>query len=166
MLLCGCVSTKKVRKQSLEVAKFDIANFNGNYVNKADSNTVGYLFSDLHPENIFRKNKKYPSKQAIINLKFDGKKTLTVTTIDNNAIFREVKLKLKGKIKGNYFSVRRKLLLIPIPMLFYIHQENKILLGNDKNGNLILKSGFSNTIFILIIGGDNGISQSQFKKIK
>ena len=162
--LCGCVSTKKVRNQSLEVAKFDITNFNGNYANKADTNSVGYLFNDLHPENIFRKNKEYPNKQAIINLKFDDKRTLTVTTIDNNAILSEIKL--KGKIKGNYFSVRRKLLLIPIPMLFYIHQENKILLGNDKNGNLILKSGFSNTVFILIIGGNNGISQSQFKKIK
>ena len=37
VLLCGCVSTKKIRNQSLGVAKFDIAKFNGNYANKADS---------------------------------------------------------------------------------------------------------------------------------
>lgn len=164
MLLCGCVSTKKVRNQSLEVAKFDIEKFNGNYANKADTNSVGNLFSKLHPENIFHKNKEYPTNNAIINLKFDGKKTLIITTINNNSIFKETKL--KGKIKNNYFSVRRKLLFIPIPMIFYIHQENKILLGNDKNNNLIVKDGFHNTIFILIIGGNSGISQSQYKKLK
>ena len=107
-------------------------------------------------------NKIYPTNEAIINLKFDGKKTLTVTTIDNNSVLSEKKL--KGKIKNNYFSVRRKLLFIPIPFIFYIHQENKILLGNDKNGNLIVKNGFYNTIFILMIGGNDGISQSQHKK--
>jgi hypothetical protein len=164
VLLCGCVSTKQVRNQSLEVAKFDIAKFNGNYANKADTDCVGNLFYKLHPENIFHKNKKIPTDNATINFKFNGKKTLTVTTIDNNGIFK--KTKLKGKIKNNYFSVRRKQLFIPIPMIFYIHQENKILLGNDKNGNLIVKDGFHNTILVLIVGGNSGISQSQYKKHK
>lgn len=162
--LCACVSTKKVRNQSLEVVKFDIAKFNGNYANKGDTANFGVLFSKLHPENIFHKNKKYPTNEAITNLKFDGKKTLTVTTIDNNSVLSEKKL--KGKIKNNYFSVRRKLLFIPIPFIFYIHQENKILLGNDKNGNLIVKDGFYNTIFILMIGGNDGISQFLYKKLK
>ena len=164
MWLCGCVSTKQVRNQSLEVAKFDIEKFNGNYANYADSINFGILFSILYPKNIFHINKKYPKGNAIINLKFDGKNNLIITIIDNNSIFKETKL--KGKIKNNYFSVRRKLLFIPIPFIFYIHQENKILLGNDKNGNLVVKDGFYNTIFILMIGGNDGISQSQYKKLK
>ena len=168
VLLCGCVSTKKVRNQSLEVAKFDTTNFNGNYANKADSakHLDSYrLFGQLFP-------KRFPYKflendsiadNSMINFHFDNKKTLIITAIENEKILG--KIRLKGKVKGNYFSVRREIFLIPIPF-YSFYEETKILLANDKSGKLVLKIGNNNTIWILIIGGTKYISQSQFRKIK
>lgn len=164
MILCSCVCSKQVRNQSLEVVKFDIAKLNGTYESQSDTTFTVGLFSILNPDFPFSKGKKYPSKQAKINFKFDGRKTLTVTTIDNNDILSEVKL--KGSIKGNYFSVRKKLHIIPFPFIIYTYAENKILLGNDKNGNLIVKNGYYSIAWIFLMSAGNSYtSQSQFKKI-
>ena len=168
MWLCGCVSTKQVRNQSLEVAKFDIEKFNGDYVNKADFAKDFYaneplfrqLFSgtlmDRYPKNI------HITDSTIVNFYFDNKKTLIITATERGKIL--YKKKLRGKVKGNYFSVRRKLFLVPIPCI-YFHDETKILLGNDKNGNLILKLGDSGGFWLFIMAASTEyISQSQFKK--
>ena len=170
MLLYGCVSTKKVRNQSLEVVKFDTAKFNGNYANKADTakhlNSYKLLFEQLfsgtfidrYPKNI------HITDSTIVNFYFDNKKTLVITTTENGKVLHN--LKLKGKIKGNYFSANRKLFLIPIPMFFYFHDETKILLGNDANGNLVLKSGKYSIGWILMAANNWDISQSLYKKLK
>ena len=170
IILCGCVSTKKVRNQSLEVAKFDITNFNGNYANKADStkhSAYKELFRQLFPTTFPNKypEKNYITENSIINLHFDNKKTLIITAIENDRILG--KIKLKGKVKGDYFSANRQLFLIPIPIFFYVHEETKIILGNDKNGGLVLKMGNYSINFIAsMLSSHLYISQSQFKKIK
>ena len=168
--LCGCVSTKKVRNQSLEVAKFDIEKFNGNYASEKDitspliSNEP--LFDKLFPVLLFKGYQVYPfpiPQNTIINLYFDGKKTLTITAIENNKVISEKKI--SGKIKDNYFSANRKLFLIPIPILCYFHEETKILLGNNKMGRLVLKIGNFGAGWVLMAASSEYISQSQFKKL-
>ena len=50
-------------------------------------------------------------------------------------------VKLKGRNKENYFLVNRKILLVPIPILFYLHKEKRILIGRNKSEKLIIKEG-------------------------
>ena len=169
IILCSCVAVKDVRKQSLEVAKFDVNNFNGNYANKADStkhSAYNELFRQLFPTTF---PNKYPenspiTENTVINLHFDNKKMLIITAIENDKILG--KIKLKGKVKGDYFSVNRQLFLIPIPMFCYFHNETKILLGNGTNGDIVLKIGHFGAGWVLISSSTEYISQSQFKKIK
>ena len=171
MLLCGCVSTKQVKNQSLQIAKFDIERFNGNYANKGDSakhlSHCKMLFEQLFPTtfpNEYPKIDNPITDNTVINFHFDGEKILIVTAIENGEIVG--KIKMRGKIRGNYFSANRKLFLIPIPILCYFHEETKILLGNDKMGRLVLKIGNFGAGWVLMAASSEYISQSQFKKLK
>ncbi len=165
ILVCGllysCVSTRKVQNQSLEVAKFDTAKFNGNYANYAGTGYNKGLFEKLCTEVPFS---NATGDSILINFNFENKNTLVITTVNNGKIMQTKKL--KGRIKNNYFSVRRKLFLIPFPFIVYSHDETKILLGNDKNGNLILKLGHHSVFWVFIMAaGESYVSQYQYKKI-
>lgn len=46
-----------------------------------------------------------------------------------------------GKILENHFSIKKKMLLIPIPALLF-HRERKTILGNDHNKNLVVTRGY------------------------
>ena len=89
-----------------------------------------------------------------IKLSYDNKETLTITAFDQNKILKEFNIKVK--LINNYLSLKRKLLFIPIPFIFFRHSERKIILGNNK-GELIMKYGYKEFVWIIMGAGNNGI---------
>ncbi|RXJ43747.1 hypothetical protein [Gelidibacter gilvus] len=90
---------------------------------------------------------------------------LNIKLIRQDSILEEYNL--YGKIKNQYFSIDRDLKLIPFYPIYYIHDEQKTILGNDKDGNLILVNGFKSEGAILFFGnGNHGIYEHKFEKIK
>ncbi len=71
---------------------------------------------------------------SFVNLNFDGKKKLIVSLIDSGKVIKQIELKAKT-YKQN-LAVKRKLLLIPIPIFFYIRNERKVLLATNTDNSL------------------------------
>lgn len=76
------------------------------------------------------------------------------------------RLKLKGKVEDDLFSIDRNLKLIPFWPVFYLHRERKTLIGNSPDGELIVTTGYTGGAVILLFAADrNYISTYQFEKI-
>ena len=142
-MFSGCVSVSKVRNQEPSaVATFSQAMFNGQYANRNyDSLTVGSytLWDELRRNNSFQKEKVAVPKDAVIGLVFDADSRVTARAVADGRTIDSMCLKVKRD--DRYLSVKRYLFLVPIPFLFYVHQERKSLLANSATGSLIVKSG-------------------------
>lgn len=105
----------------------------------------------------------------------DYKGEIKITQISDKKIkvtyFKDDKLvktkTLKGKFKNGFFIVKRKLRPIGIPFVFYTYKERRIMIGSDKEDNLIVKTGRYDFGMILFFGGGGKeINKYTFKKKK
>lgn len=97
-------------------------------------------------------------------IEYDGAKKLSVTFLDSNSSTHHFDLKVKNK--GNYLSLQRKLFLIPIPFLFYVHKERKAILFSDRNGDLHIIGGEDQGIWIFMAAGYAYTNHNKFDKKK
>lgn len=98
-----------------------------------------------------------------VKLELTNQNLLNVKLLEKNTILDEINL--KGKLENDFFSVKRQYFLLPIPFLV-LHFEIKNLVGNSKDGNLLIMHGYKREGWILIMaGGGGGLSQIQYKKI-
>ncbi|MFD1614980.1 hypothetical protein [Gelatiniphilus marinus] len=154
----SCISTKKlIRNSSTEVSEFSEDNLNGIYSNRnktSEGNNLWFILTK-HKESDHSNVKITLLKEQILNIKL----------INQDSVLEEYNL--PGKIKKPYFSIDRDLKLIPFYPIYYIRNEQKTILGNDKDGNLILVDGFESEGAILFLGnGNHGIYEYKFEKIK
>lgn len=77
------------------------------------------LYSSLY----FKSDTTKVDIDAMVELKLNNNKTLEANLISSNSIVNS--LKLSGKIKNGYFSVDKKVFLVPVP-LFFFYKENKL----------------------------------------
>jgi len=167
-LLCfltSCVSVKKLEKLNpKEIDEFSLKKFNGFYENTNLNDSINVALWDKLYELKRKKTDTIDFNEiSKIKLNFDNKKTLTITAFNNDKIISE--FKIKSKIKNSYLSLKRKLFLIPLPFVFYTQSERKIILGNNNKGELIMKYGYGEFAWILIMaGGYDGINSYKFKK--
>ena len=104
------------------------------------------------------------AKDYLVGITKLNNEKLTVSLIHNGKILDEIVL--TGEIEDDYFSVKRKYFLIPIPALL-IHKETKNLLCNSPNGALVIMHGYKSGGWILFMAANGGgISNHQFKKMK
>jgi hypothetical protein len=167
IIFSGCIATRNIKKEnSVPMTEFSKTNFDGIYSNKIEN---------LHFEKFGLWNlliRSYSSKadtiitdnNMLVKLKMANENLVNVQLIRNDSTISE--FNLRGKIDGEYFSVKRKYFLLPIPALL-LHFETKNLIGNSKDGNLVIMHGHYREAWILIMaGGAGGISQNQFRKEK
>lgn len=155
IFLTSCYSTDKIlRKESLTAQPVDKNILNFTYSNKSNPDTfaASTLWSILRRCKTFKKDTIVPSATDKIKLYFDGNKRLTISLVskDNNTISE---FDLKVKIYKDYLSIKRNLFVVPLPFIIYRHNEIKAIISNDVNGNLVLKMGDNQFIWILIIAG-------------
>lgn len=164
LFLSSCVSTYDLlESHATDVIRFSTDDLSGNYVNSEDS-IRRTLWATLYSSRSLRPDKTTIPDNAIINLHFESDKKLIAKAIVNDTVLNRVEL--KGKRKGDYFSIKRKLLVIPIPA-FWIHQETKVVLGKTQNGDVVVKYGDFNAGWILIMagGGLHGYNGDTYAKL-
>lgn len=162
LVLTSCVSGKKLLEYS-NSDNLKSLDLNHTYGNPADS-MIEYSLAEklirLNRITVFEK--RIPEyKNLDTKLEYDGNKTLKISLFDSVSIKEAFTLKVKNK--GNYLSIKRKCLFIPIPLFFFVYKNRKALLFNDNNGSLTLLQGDSQFIWVFIANGNQSIEKSSFE---
>ncbi len=155
MLLSSCYSTDKILRKESEITKPIDKNFlNFIYSNKSTVDTFASsdLWTILRRCKSFKKEVTIPSATDNVKLSFDGNKRLTISLVNKDNITVS-EFCLKVKIYRDYLSIKRNLFVVPFPFIFYRHNEIKAIISNDASGNLVVKTGENQFIWILIIAG-------------
>ena len=163
LLITGCYSTDKlISKSKYQAVDFSKENLSGKYQNVIVEKSA--LWNILAEAKSIDKDTTVISENSILEFYFVNDKKLRVDLIENDSIVKS--MILDGKIKDDYFSIDKKLFIIPIPAVFIL-RERKFILGNDRDGNLILNKGTKDGAWILIMASDHGgISSQLIKRIK
>ena len=165
--LSSCVTEKELLSKTTNSAMFLDGNLNGIYsnVNVGLQETANLSDLFLKYERIRFDEKRNNSLDSLeTKIEYDGDNKLTITFLDSNSVVHRFDLKVKNK--GNYLSLRRKLFVIPIPFLFYVHRERKGILFNDNNGDLHIISGEENSIWIFMAASVESTDHHKFEKKK
>ncbi len=165
ILLTSCYSTKEVYNYPpREIHGYSAERINGIYVNKNTKDTISTnLWKTLYECKSLRKDATRIGENVLINLYFDGKNTLYVEAIEKNVVVE--KFKIKCKIYREYLSIKRKLIIIPFPFIYFRISARKVLIGNNYEGNLIVKKGYDEFLNIAIMsGGQDWISCEVYEK--
>ncbi|WP_179340029.1 hypothetical protein [Winogradskyella ludwigii] len=162
----SCYTTKRlIRENDFETSAFNNQSINGIYSNG---------LNDSIPKNLWATLKSsYTDKTDTINLENNNVK---LTLLDNENLNVQLlnksndyvigEFNLKGRIKGNFFTIDRKLTLYPFIPVYYVNMETKTILGNDLNGNLVLVTGSVNEVMILMVaGGNRHVQNHKFNRI-
>ncbi|MBU2928218.1 hypothetical protein, partial [Winogradskyella psychrotolerans] len=165
--LTSCYSTKRlIRKNDYKMSEFNKQKLSGIYNNG---------LNDSLPQNLWATLKSSDSDKT--HTRNHENNNVKLTLVDNENI--NVKLlnetddnvidefNLKGRIKGDFFTIDRKLTLYPFVPIYYINKETKTIIGNDLNGNLVVVTGrVSEGMILMMASGNRNVQNSQFKRIK
>ncbi len=164
LFLSSCISTYDLMEShATDIERFSISDLNGNYANSGDDN-YNTLWNTLTNFKSSKKDTVDIPEKAVINLRFESEGELVMTVLEKDRILKEVVV--KGKMKGDYFSIKRKLFLIPVP-LFFIQHETKVVLGQGQSGGLIVKYANWDGAWVLIFagGGFRGFHENKYAKL-
>ncbi|WP_034039980.1 hypothetical protein [Wocania ichthyoenteri] len=152
VLLTNCYSTKKLsRKSEYLPSEFKKFGINGYYNNTLEDSTGFLLWTILKESNKFEWDTIKP-KKSIVKLELIENKKLTISLMN------------EGKVLDKFY---KNLTYIPFFPIYYIHKESKTILGNDKDGNLIVVHGHITEGHILIMGsGSRRMNSTKFKRIR
>jgi len=164
ILTTSCYTQRGLAKKSdFKVDLFSKDNLNGLYENAVPEDNRNSLWQDLY-KNESHKDLVFNASNTQVELKLVSDELLKVILYRRG--YKEDELELEGKIKNGYFVIDRKLILIPIPILYY-HSENKTIIGNDEEGNLVLVQGqMTEFVFLFsVFGGDSDVISARYAKL-
>lgn len=163
LIFTSCISTNKLMNlPSNTIKNVSFEYFNSNYSNKDIENSLQTLWELLYECKTLKNDTTKITDNTYINISFN-KNILTVKAINDTSVLNS--FELEEKIVDNYFSVKRKLILVPIPFIYFRHSERKVLLGIGLNGNLIVKNGVEENLWILMAGGYSGESSNEYEEL-
>lgn len=165
LVICftSCISEKELLSKYDTKKMFLNESINAIYDNK---NVIEKYYNNLPDllSVLYKPKLKEAINRELDSLKtkieYDERNQLTISYVDTNETKKKFTLKVKNK--GNYLSVRRKLLLIPIPFVFFIYRNYKALIFNDQEGNLHIINGKSIFGWIFITGGSRKIYENVY----
>ena len=141
--------------------------FNFKFKNKQSNETQPNLIESL---NSFKENKFYETNHksfdsSLTEITYQGGKYLNVISTDS--IGCRYKKQLKVFKRNNYLYIKPKYFIIPFPFVFFLYKENRGILFIDRNENLTLIKGSSETIWVLLLsGGYNTTDIYKYQKIE
>jgi len=143
-----------------KATEFSTEKINGVYQNRIGNNDRIGLWNLLADNKSIKGDTTLVAENSFVKFELMSETELKVSLIESDSIIKT--MEFKGKIVDNYFSINKKLVLVPIPAL-YFHRERKTIVGNNENGNLNLTRGYKNGAWFLFMAGDfGGISNYQF----
>lgn len=166
-LIQSCIVTRNMKKKNdSNMVSFSKESIDGLYSNKIEGEKwINFGLWDILYRSSRTKLDSFVDADTSYNVKLElvNENLLNVKLIKDTIVYNE--FNLKGKIDKEYFSVKRKYFLLPIPMLLF-HFETKNLIGNSINGDLIVMHGTKREGWVLFMaGGGGGISKNRFIKI-
>ena len=161
--LTSCYSTQKLIDKSTNTpTKFSKEKINGIYKNRIEGYTRTGLWNILADNKSFQLDTTAVQENSFVAIKLVDDTTIRATLIENDTPSKQ--MEFKGNIVGNYFSIKKKLLLIPIPAIF-LYKERKTIIGTNSNGNLIITRANKNGAWFLVMAADSGdISSCEIEK--
>ena len=164
IFVTGCISKRElVRFNEIKPATFITDSLNGNYSNSSlAGNSSLTLWNALYDCKTFKNDTSHITDNSVVSLRFDGNHKLVVTLSENNVIIN--KITLKAEQYGNYISIKRNFYLVPIPFIYYHYQEARVLLSNLDNGNLNIKFGKNEFLWIFMAGGQDYKFSLEYRK--
>ena len=164
VLTSSCYTQRSLdRRSDFKLGLFAKQNIDGLYQNAVPEDDSNSLWQDLYKNKSF-KDQVFNADFTQVELELVTDKLLKANLYRRGRL--EDTIELKGKIKNGYFVANRKFTIIPTPILFY-YAENKTILGNDEEGNLILIQGQMNDYVILLslFGGDSDEIIATYEKL-
>jgi len=141
----SCLSTRKLTEGNSSIGD-NIGILDGTYENIPAGYSSEYFnilpLSDyiFHPyrdySHYYKKEVDYSGK---IRIKAVSDKKIQVDYIKGDSVLKS-KI-LKGSMKNNFFTMRRKWRIIGIPVIFGIYEENKLAIGRSNSGFLQIHKG-------------------------
>ena len=161
----NCITTPDLIKQEqFTPAAFSLNAFNGTYQNKVIDTDPGIsLWNALRYCKTFKDDTLKLTDKTLVNINYDNKNKLQVILKERGVpIYKTV---FKVKRRGNYISVKRNLFFVPVPFLFFWHNEAKVILSNDTNGNLHLNFARKQFVWILMAGSVEQEFNESYKRV-
>ena len=95
---------------------------------------------------------QYNDSGSVVKLTATSKKRIKAQLYVYDILVEE--REIKGKVKGDYFSVKRKVHYLGLPFTYLSYAEYKLQLGKNKSNNLYIDgaSGWFTSIFIFGAG--------------
>lgn len=164
ILTTSCYTQRGLDRQSeYKVDLFYKENLNGLYENAVPDDPDNSLWQDLYKN---KSHREFPfnANNTQVGLELLSDKLLKVVLYRSGII--EDSIELKGRIKNGYFVINRRIQTFPFP-IFFTYGENKTIIGNDKEGNLVLIQGQrSNYVILLTLyGGDSDEITARYAKL-
>ncbi len=157
-MLSSCLSTKELIKGD-SLLENDIHVLNGMYKNvavnvdnpKSEQSLYLLLFKNYHRQMpSYNKDKDY---EGNIKIEVLSDKKIRVDHIVNGCIKKS--RTYKGRIKNDFFVIKRKWIIIGVPPVLGGYDESKLAIGISKDGYLYIKKGFFNIAGIVGMANSN-----------
>ena len=152
LFLLSCASLKYPEREDLKPLKNDVSMLNGSYRNiSRDSGfSKTSLWSVLtKPNKSSSFSGHYNDSNTYVRLTAISKKKITAQLYKYDILVEEKVI--KGKLKGNYFSIKRKVHYLGLPFTYLSYAEYKLQLGKNKSNDLYVDGAAGWFTWIVIV---------------
>lgn len=159
VLLCGCATLDFPERRDLISLEGNPALINGRYKNFPPDSAVKRWpvrtdFQALWAVLLKKPGKDFSkvkwNEDAYVQLSAIGKKAILAQLFSDSTLLEEKVL--KGRVKNGYFSVRTKIRVLGIPLIFFRYTNYKIQLGVGADQKLIIDGQGNLLINLLLMG--------------
>lgn len=166
-ILNGCISHYQLRNLGDKPhASLNAASINGIYVNISTNQSDSYsLWSKLKRCASNKGDTLRVPEEARVKLEFDGDRKLKASLLKDTVTLRQITIQVHHD--DSCVWTRRKLFLIPVPLLFYVYNEDRAMLFNPSENELTLNYKANSFAMTLGAAGSSNIKESsRYLKLK
>lgn len=161
-----CLFSLSCGSSKLPISNFseltDVSYLDGTYQNKTNKELLDNTY-EKYKGNLSSMFDLPSDTIDSVNFKFN-KKNMTLIFKNDSGLQEK---NYKGKLKENYFEICIKKKIAPIPFIYFGWQMEKVRIGQNKNGNLLIHYWEDNLGWILIMAsGSTHDYEYIFEKIE
>jgi hypothetical protein len=150
----SCVPLKKLERNDLLRSENNHHEpLNGSFRNHGTKTKGNYTHSLWYELNYNRRDTFKAPENSTVTLEVLGNTKLKAVLKKDSMIIKTVVL--SGKYQEGYFSVKRYYSIVPIPFIYFRHDDHKIRIGKTQNGHLVVDAAESHSGWILLMAAGN-----------
>ena len=151
LFLGSCISQSTLF-HGIDDSQINAEHISGYYSNDPDEDAAPLAWQLSKMQRKVREDEVYPEVTKVL-LDYDGMESLQVSLYTDSSLVDYFYLKVKNL--GNHLEIKRRIRLVPIPILLWLHDEKRCLLMNDSEGKLIVSNARFQAIFFLTMARSN-----------